>query len=357
MRKSMIVRVTATEFETDQGRVFPHPVPFEEGTVPSVEEFQKWYDRCWFMLFGAESGQTPEGDDGMTDAGSCSSGLSLDRPQRETMPKKDKLLTLGKASAMLGVHRDTLRNWSDEGKIKSIRTPGGHRKFPLSEVQKHMGTETPVEESANRTVIYCRVSSHDQKKKGDLERQVGRVTAHCVQEGYALVEVLQDVGSGMSTTRPRLRKLFKMVNDHQIDRVVVEHKDRLTRFGFSLLQAYFESHGVVIEGTEETLGKAYEEELVEDILSLMPVSMASAPLKTGGKERMIPEPKCPKCGGDPGTMYSHPMQADCKDCEHRFAIILDGQPIITPIPHEEAGRLRNWSPPETLIPSIRKVDE
>jgi hypothetical protein len=53
MRKAMIVRVTATEFETDQGRVFPHPVPFEKGSVPSVEEFQKWYDH-WFALFCEE---------------------------------------------------------------------------------------------------------------------------------------------------------------------------------------------------------------------------------------------------------------------------------------------------------------
>jgi len=68
------------------------------------------------------------------------------------------------------------------------------------------------------------------------------------------------------------------------------------------------------------------------------------------------EPKCPKCGGEPGKMYySHPMQADCKDCEHRFAVLLDGQPIITFISSEEAGRIRNWTPPKTPVPSIRKI--
>jgi len=132
-----------------------------------------------------------------------------------------------------------------------------------------MGLESSEDQPGNRTAIYCRVSSHDQKKKGDLERQAGRVSSYCVQKSYQVVDVLQDVGSGMSENRPRLRKLFKLVDDHQIDRVVVEHKDRLTRFGFGLLQAYFGSHGVAIEWTEETLGKSYEEELVEDILSLM----------------------------------------------------------------------------------------
>lgn len=73
----------------------------------------------------------------------------------------------------------------------------------------------------------------------------------------------------MSDTRPKLNKLFKMINDHEVDRVVVEHKDRLVRFGFQYLVTYFESHGVVIEWVQETLGKNYEEELVEDILTLM----------------------------------------------------------------------------------------
>ena len=186
------------------------------------------------------------------------------------MSKKDKLLSIGKASNMLGVHPNTLRDWSDNLKIESVKTPGGHRKFPLSEVQKHMGNEEKGQEDAgNRTAIYCRVSRYDQKRNGDLERQVGRVTAHCVKKGYYLVDILQDVRSGMSDTRPSLRKLFKMVDSHRIDRVVVEHKDRLTRFGFGLIQAYFESHGVVIEWVEETLSKSYEEDLVEDILSLM----------------------------------------------------------------------------------------
>ena len=95
------------------------------------------------------------------------------------------------------------------------------------------------------------------------------MTTHCVSQSYKLVAVLEDVGSGMSENRPRLRKLFKLVNEHKIDRVVIEHKDRLSRFGFGLLEAYFNSHGVEIEWTDEVLGKSYEEELVEDILSLM----------------------------------------------------------------------------------------
>ena len=42
-KKPMVIRVTKTEFELDDGRVFPHPIELDE--VPSVEEFQKIYNK------------------------------------------------------------------------------------------------------------------------------------------------------------------------------------------------------------------------------------------------------------------------------------------------------------------------
>ena len=50
MHHTVITRVTETEFETEDGRVFPHAVPFETGQVPTIAEFQQWYDR-WFEVF------------------------------------------------------------------------------------------------------------------------------------------------------------------------------------------------------------------------------------------------------------------------------------------------------------------
>ncbi|MBA3944996.1 MAG: helix-turn-helix domain-containing protein [Herpetosiphonaceae bacterium] len=45
-------------------------------------------------------------------------------------------LTLSQASELLGVHPATLRQWSDEGKINLFRTPGGHRRFARSEIER-----------------------------------------------------------------------------------------------------------------------------------------------------------------------------------------------------------------------------
>jgi len=82
-------------------------------------------------------------------------------------------------------------------------------------------------------------------------------------------KVLVDVCSGMKTKRPKLKQLFKLVSDHKINRVVIEYKDRLTRFMFEVFESFFNSYGVEIECVEEVFPKSFENELVSDMLSLL----------------------------------------------------------------------------------------
>lgn len=185
------------------------------------------------------------------------------------MIKRDRLLSIQKVAKILDVHMDTLRYWDADGKLLALRTPGGHRRYRQSDVDVFMGNRAKEKTEEFTTAIYCRVSSNEQKQKGDLERQIGRVSLHCAQKQYKVVSILQEVGSGMSSTRTKLQTLFKLVESKQICKVVVEHKDRLCRFNFGFLETYFISHGVVIEWLDDVLGKSYEEELVEDFLSLM----------------------------------------------------------------------------------------
>ena len=97
---------------------------------------------------------------------------------------------------------------------------------------------------------YCRVSSVDQKD--DLERQVGRVVAGATGRGLAVGRVVGEVGSGMNGHR---RKLTKLLSDPAVTVIVVEHRDRLTRFGFEHLAASLAACGrriVVLEDSETT---------------------------------------------------------------------------------------------------------
>lgn len=109
----------------------------------------------------------------------------------------------------------------------------------------------------------------EQKQKGDLERQVGRMTTEALKRDYSIVSVFDEVGSGMNDNRKKLQKMFELVEAKQIDIVFIEHKDRLSRLCFNYLVCYFQSYGVRIEMVESVMGKGFEQELVEDILSLM----------------------------------------------------------------------------------------
>jgi len=193
----------------------------------------------------------------------------------------EKLLTTGQACEILNVSRWTLKKWDESGKLPCIRTQGGHRRWRQSDINRLMGIQHQSTANKNETAIYCRVSSHDQKQKGDLDRQKARTLEHCLRQKYSVNPdyIFTEVGSGMNDNRAKLKRLFHLVRSKLIDRVVVEHKDRLTRFNYNYLDSYFSSHGVVIEFIEEVLPKTYEAELVEDVMSLM----ASLSAKIYGK--------------------------------------------------------------------------
>ena len=175
----------------------------------------------------------------------------------------ERLYKVSEVAKMLNVSTVAVRKWIKVGKLRAIRV-GKLWMIPESELKRFLG-EKPREV---RAVIYARVSSHKQKKDGNLDRQVERLRGYCSAKGYKIVDVITDVASGLKENRSGLQKLFNMVGKHQVDVVVVEFKDRLTRFGFEYLKRYFESHGVKIEVIEET-EKGYMEELIEDFVSIV----------------------------------------------------------------------------------------
>lgn len=166
--------------------------------------------------------------------------------------------------------KQTLRNWDKEQKLTPIKTAGGHRRYKESDIRKILN-EIIVEAPKNQPMVctYARVSSHKQKQKGDLERQHNRLVEYCAKKGYVLHKSYQEVGSGMSDNRSKMLQLFKLVENKEINKVIVENKDRLTRFQFQFFVCYFQSHGVEVEVVENKSDGTYEQELVDDIMSLM----------------------------------------------------------------------------------------
>ena len=179
----------------------------------------------------------------------------------------DKLLTMKEAKELLGVSTKTIQNWDHAGIIRVVRTPGGRRRIPLSEIERiHNGLGTPQK---RKIAIYARVSSNEQKQKGDLERQIHFIKEN-VGEDFLIVDVLSDIASGLNDKRKGLHKLMELAKENEITDVAIRYKDRLTRFGYGYLEEYFNSHGVTIHvlgKREET--KTVQEELADDLINII----------------------------------------------------------------------------------------
>jgi len=180
-----------------------------------------------------------------------------------------KVLTIKEVADLVGVTYKTLHRWDEEGTLPSIRVTKGTRRYDSETVEKFLGQYNPEPISDRPVAIYARVSSHDQKKKGDLERQKNRMVEHCAKSGYKVDYILEDVGSGLSGTRPKLKRLFKLVEEKKISKVVVEHKDRLTRFQFEVFEEFFGAFDINIEHVDDGENLPYEQEFARDIMALI----------------------------------------------------------------------------------------
>jgi putative resolvase len=201
----------------------------------------------------------------------------------------NNLIDIAQAAQLLGVDKVTLRYWDKAGKLVPQRTAGGHRRYLMSDIKKLQGIpEEELQEDRDlldKVAVYSRVSSHEQKQKGDLERQKGRLLEYCIKKKYDVKHIFEEVGSGMSDTRAKLNRLCDVAEKKEISKVIVEHKDRLTRFNFKIYERYFKSLGVEVIIVEQTLPKSYEAELVEDIMSLVASSLSKVYGKRSAENR------------------------------------------------------------------------
>lgn len=109
------------------------------------------------------------------------------------------------------------------------------------------------------TIVYARVSSSE--NKGNLNTQADRLVQFCEANGWTVNEIVKECASGLNDERPKLCKILK---DKKATRLVVEHKDRLTRFGFNYIKTLFNTCNIVIVNECED-----NQDLFEDFVSLV----------------------------------------------------------------------------------------
>jgi len=183
---------------------------------------------------------------------------------------KSKFLSTAQAAAFFNVSPNTIRSWDKHGYIKTIRlngSPYGQRRFDVSSfngtISKHVDEYRDNQKNnITKGIIYCRVSSKHQIP--DLERQI-----HKLQTLYPTYEVIKDVGSGINFKRPGFLKLFQRAISRDFNEIVVAHRDRFTRFGFEFFEWLFQQFGISFVVLDHSTFKTPEQELSEDLLSIV----------------------------------------------------------------------------------------
>src|SRR5690554_6920413 len=94
-----------------------------------------------------------------------------------------KMISISEASKITGVTVKTLKIWDNEGLLKAkYKTAGGHRRYDSDDIEKYIGNDKSKEKE--RLVKYCR------------------------EKPYNIVEVFEEVASGINDNRKELVKMY-----------------------------------------------------------------------------------------------------------------------------------------------------
>lgn len=127
----------------------------------------------------------------------------------------------------------------------------------------HVVVPDPSEQKGTKAVIYARVSSAENRP--NLESQAERLGQYATARGWQVIEVVKETGSGVNDHRKKPEKLLQHSKDWDI--LVVEHKDRLTRFGFHYIDTLLGQLGKRVEVVN--LADNDKEDLVQDLVAVI----------------------------------------------------------------------------------------
>ncbi|NCC70891.1 IS607 family transposase, partial [bacterium] len=157
-----------------------------------------------------------------------------------------------------GITKRTLYNWKKENKIKFIK------KNKLNYISYHDYCDLAhiKHQDEEKVVIYARVSSSE--NKSNLDSQSERLISYCMAKGYKIHKIIKEIGSGINDNR---QKLINLLAKDDFTKIVVEHKDRLTRVGFNYIKVLLENKNKHIEIVNEVNDN--KEDLIQDFVSII----------------------------------------------------------------------------------------
>jgi putative resolvase len=207
-----------------------------------------------------------------------------------TSETNDIFVTSATIRQQYRVSNSSLVRWSQENKLAARKMPGGKRLYNKRQLQLLIGennnesttqttttTTNPVLKQTRINICYARVSSSHQS--ADLDRQI-----EFLKHSYPNHEIIKDIGSGLNFQRKGFVALLERVMQGDVETVVVQHKDRLCRFGSELVEWIFRRantklvvHSQIQGNREDTAKQQHKtdesshsrQELSDDILAIV----------------------------------------------------------------------------------------
>lgn len=170
----------------------------------------------------------------------------------------------GEVLNILRITRPTLQSYRKKGYIKATQLPNGHFDFDADSVYRLKNRN-----QSRQTILYGRVSTYKQKR--DLSNQMQTLEKFSMKRGYQIDQMYSDIASGISfKQRKQFFDMLDLIIQGKVKRVVVTHKDRLSRVGFDLFKHLFDKFGTEIVVVSDYLDpKTDEQELFSEIISLL----------------------------------------------------------------------------------------
>ena len=197
---------------------------------------------------------------------------------------KAQHLSTQQVCLFLGISLSTFYRYCKRGLIKpSFFTSGGHRRFCFNQLQQAFS----IKNNAELVVCYARVSTHDQKK--DLITQQAKLTSYAQQLPFVQSQhiiSISDLGSGLNYKKKGLKQLISFILLGKVKTLIINHKDRLLRFGSELIFTlcdFMRVSVVILEAKKEI---TFEEELSSDVIELMTVFCAKLYGKRSHKNKL-----------------------------------------------------------------------
>lgn len=174
-----------------------------------------------------------------------------------------QLISIGKFAKKVGLTTASLRRMHESGEcIPYHITKGGTRYYSLDQLKDF----STADKKKKLVIGYCRVSTSSQKD--DLETQINNVKSYMYAKGYNF-EIISDIGSGIDYKKKGLQELLNKINDQDISKIIILHKDKLIGFGFELIEYLCKVNDVEIEIIDNT--EQSKKEMSENLVQIVTI--------------------------------------------------------------------------------------